>query len=134
MSFNFNSVTFSGNLPKDAQVKVSADGAWLFVTGSLGVKYGEKKKDGSWENKTHWANFKIFAKASQQAEIDRLLKGKEVVLTGSMKTDEYEKDGQKKRFEYVAVDTWKIIDKGEKGEPAQTAVSTQANPDDDIPF
>lgn len=131
MSINF--VTFSGNVAKDIEVKTSADGQWFFGSGSIGVGYSEKAKGGGYEKKTVWVNYKIITKYSDR--LDRIVKGEVLLITGALKCDEYtNKNGEKKKFEYVQVEDFEIIKKAGKADPQVAAIIDNSGDDEGIPF
>lgn len=129
---SINSVTVSGNLSKDVAVKVSADGIWNFGSGSIGVNNRVKDKNGAWKNQTTWINYKIITKYADR--LDRLVKGTTVLLQGRLMTDEYEKDGQTKRFDYLQVEEFEVIERPAKREAQPVGATQNGGADEDIPF
>ena len=74
------------------------------------------KKDGEWVNKTHWHNCITFNPATV-AYIERnLTKGREVWVSGDLKTDTYEKDGQKLTSYDIHIDEIQVGAKTEGSE------------------
>lgn len=66
-------------------------------------------------------------------------KGKEILVEGAMNIDEYEKDGEKRKYTYINVGSVEFCgsksDAGQSAAAAQnTAVGTQEPIDDDLPF
>lgn len=66
-------------------------------------------------------------------------KGKPILVVGKVKTDSYEKNGQKKSFTYVLVNSFEFVPasataKAEHNEPQLEGFETFSSTEDDIPF
>lgn len=127
MSKGLNKCFFIGNLGRDPEVKSSKDGLAI-AKFSIGVS--EKFKD---KETTEWVNIVTFGKLAEIAE-KYLHKGDRVHVIARLKTDQYEKDGEKKYFTQFIAEEFTMLSakSGESRElPAKAPVEIY---DDDIPF
>lgn len=93
-------------------------------------KAGEKVEQVEWHNVTARLAMADFA-------VKYLEKGKRVLVEGTLRSREYEKDGAKLRFyEIVATHITPIDwpDKKESSEPANNPALVNDFPEDDLPF
>lgn len=88
---NLNMFAFDGNLTKDAEVKKIGDGN-LFIL-SVAVNKSEKK-DGQWSDYASYFDVTYYSKSDKIGEY--LKKGKHVTVSGTIKQERWEKDGQKR--------------------------------------
>jgi single-strand DNA-binding protein len=110
---------------------------------SVGINSTWKDKAGEKQQRTDWANCVAFRKQAEIAE-QYLEKGMQVYVQGEMRTEEYEKDGEKKYSTKVYVNRFQILgkknDNGSQGQqskasrPASKTGSGFDDMDDDIPF
>lgn len=101
-----NTVTLSGNLGKDPELKYLESGTVIaaFSLAVQGFAKGEKK--------TLWFNCKAFGKVAEVIG-EYLKKGSAVTITGRHDCDEWEKDGQKQKFAYIIVNDLQLPPKAE---------------------
>jgi single-strand DNA-binding protein len=131
-----NKFIFTGNLGKDAEVKVTQSGMHV-CSFSVAVKsgYGDKQK-------TTWANCALFGKRAEGQLPQYLTKGAQVAISGELTLDEWEgKDGTTQKSIKVNVDDLDLIGgKPEGSAPAQKQQQAPAAPApgddgfDHIPF
>ena len=134
-----NKFIFTGNLGKDAEVKVTQSGMHV-CSFSVAVKsgYGDKQK-------TTWANCALFGKRAEGQLPQYLKKGAQVAISGELTLDEREgKDGTTQKSIKVNVDDLDLIGgKPEGSVPARSqggprvtpaAAVMEDNDFDDIPF
>ncbi len=131
-----NKFIFTGNVGKDAEVKVTQSGMSV-CSFSVAVKsgYGDKQK-------TTWANCALFGKRAEGQLPQYLKKGAQVAISGELTLDEWEgKDGTTQKSIKVNVDDLDLIGgKPEGSAPAQRQPQAPAAPApgddgfDDIPF
>jgi single-strand DNA-binding protein len=129
-----NKFIFTGNLGKEAEVKVTQSGMSV-CSFSVAVKsgYGDKQK-------TTWANCALFGKRAEGQLPQYLTKGAQVAISGELTLDEWEgKDGTTQKSIKVNVDDLDLI--GGVGSntsaPAQRQPQAPAAPapgDDDSSF
>jgi single-strand DNA-binding protein len=113
-----NKFIFTGNLGKDAEVKVTQSGISV-CSFSVAVKsgYGDKQK-------TTWANCALFGKRAEGQLPQYLKKGAQVAISGELTLDEWEgKDGTTQKSIKVNVDDLDLI--GGVGSNTQTPAQRQ---------
>lgn len=117
-----NAITIIGNLGKDPEVKFTPSGK---AVTKFSVAVTEKfTKGGEKQEHTEWFNVVCFDKTAEIAG-EYLKKGREVCVQGKMKTDEYEKDGEKKRWvELVAFNIVLLSSGGKKDSAGSDAEPT----------
>jgi single-strand DNA-binding protein len=110
-----NKFIFTGNLGKDAEVKVTQSGMHV-CSFSVAVKsgYGDKEK-------TTWANCALFGKRAEGQLPQYLKKGAQVCISGQLTVDEWKgDDGTTQKTLKVSVDELDLIGgKSESSAPAQ---------------
>jgi single-strand DNA-binding protein len=139
MANSINHVTFSGNLGQDPEMKYTSGGKEL-TSASLAVSSSYKKGD-EWVNETSWFRLKAWGKVAVQ--LNGLKKGDLVIVHGSLKIEEWEKDGQKQRTPVVTIDTLAQMVRPPRAEQDSASADTPlvspqkpapAAADDDFPF
>ena len=91
-----------------------------------------KDKQGQQQERTEWHRVTVFG-PSADACVRFLSKGSRVYVEGSIRTDEYEKDGEKRYSTGIIAKTVQFLDR--KGNnPAQGNTSAGGFDDDDMPF
>jgi single-strand DNA-binding protein len=129
-----NKFIFTGNLGKDAEVKVTQSGMSV-CSFSVAVKsgYGDKEK-------TTWANCALFGKRAEGQLPQYLTKGAQVCISGQLTLDEWKgEDGTTQKSLKVNVDDLDLIG-GKSESPAQRQPQQQAQAPgedgdfDSIPF
>jgi single-strand DNA-binding protein len=112
-----NKFIFTGNLGKDAEVKVTQSGMSV-CSFSVAVKsgYGDKEK-------TTWANCALFGKRAEGQLPQYLKKGAQVCISGQLTLDEWKgEDGTTQKSLKVNVDDLDLIggkSDGQASAPAQ---------------
>ncbi|OZI26679.1 single-stranded DNA-binding protein [Bordetella genomosp. 9] len=149
MANDLNRCEFIGRLGRDPETRYGADGGCV-VNFSLAVGWKTKDKDG-----TEWVRIVVFGKLAEICA-EYLTKGKQVYVSGRMRTREYEKDGDKRYVTEVVADQMQMLagkDNDQEREPqqkrssyadrksapqpsqpAKTPEQNLADMDDDIPF
>ena len=124
-----------GRLGKDPIIKFLESGNSV-CTFSIACDEKWKNKAGEQQEHTEWISIELWGKLAEIAQ-EYLKKGSLVYLEGKLKTDSYEKDGEKKYRTKVVAHTMKMLggkpDSKTQTEDAEYAAGT---PDDDeqIPF
>lgn len=115
-----NVFIFTGNLGKDAEVKVLAGGASVCEF-SVAVKsgYGEKEK-------TNWVRCAMFGKRAEGQLPQYLKKGTQVAITGELELQEWEGQNGKGAAMAVKVSELNLIGGKQQGEQGQQAQIQQA--------
>lgn len=95
MARGVNKVILVGNVGKDPDTRYSAGG---MAVCTISVATSEKWKDkqsGEDKERTEWHRVKFFGRLAEIAG-EYLRKGSQVYIEGSLRTEEYEKDGVKR--------------------------------------
>ena len=127
-----NSITITGNLGKDAELRSLGDGTPV-ASFSVADNQGKDKPAIFW-------NCSLFGKRAQSLQ-QYLLKGQQVTVIGSVSEREWtDKDGQKRKSMDVRVNDI-ALQGGKQSAPAQRPAAKPAptgsgfrDMDDDIPF
>lgn len=129
-----NKIFLKGRIGK-SELKHSKTGT-VFCNFSLATSEGKKNADGTWENETEWHNCVAFGKTAEL--VDWIGKGGNAVVIGKIKTESYEKDGQKKYVTKIIcdhVEGWVSPVKGQESQDQQVASGQQTSfTSEDIPF
>lgn len=136
---DLNSVTISGNLTKDPELRHLPSGSSVV---NLRVACNGRRKVGDqWEDVPNYFDVSAFGGRAEFVN-NRLSKGDPVFLLGRLQWREWEKDGQKRQGVSIVAEEIKspAFFGGNGGSrstaPADTstAPAPSADPDDDIPF
>ena len=93
----------------------------MVVTLSIATKESWKNADGEWQSHTEWHRVVLFG--SRLAEYGRTLaKGSHVIVQGSVRTREYDKDGVRHRIFELRADSIGKLDRAERRDPAENAI------------
>jgi single-strand DNA-binding protein len=148
MSRGLNKVMLIGNLGNGPETRYTQGGA---AVTSIGIATNETWKDkqtGEKQERTEWHNVTFFGRLAEVAG-EYLRKGSKVYVEGQLRTNSWEKDGQKHyKTEIIASEMQMLDSKGQGGgapggqqkPPPQRAAHPVSNPDslkdfdDDIPF
>lgn len=107
MSNDLNLCQFIGRLGNDPEIRYSPNGD---AVASFSIACGSQWKDKSGEKqeRTEWVSCTAWGKL---AEIigEYVKKGSQVYVSGKLKTDKYEKDGQTRYSTKVIVDTMQML-------------------------
>lgn len=97
-----NKVIIVGHLGKDPELKTTGSGKSVC---SFSVAVGE-----SWGGKEHteWFNITVWEKTGENCA-KYLAKGSQVYIEGRMRTESYEKDGQKRYITKIIADTVQFL-------------------------
>ena len=127
-----NKVMLIGNVGKDPDIKALPSGT-LVANFSLATTY-RYSKDGKAEEQTEWHNVQCYGKLAEN--IDKFVKkGLRVYIEGRLKTDKWEKDGQKHSITRVLAEQVKFLSPVTKKEAQVTDEESQVPPnEDDVPF
>src|SRR5215813_10403085 len=85
-----NQLTIIGFTGQDADFHFSSNGT-LVTTLSVATKESWKDATGDWQSHTEWHRIVAFGKLAEYAKT--LIKGTHVMVQGSLRSREYEKDG-----------------------------------------
>lgn len=126
-----NIVVLKGRLTQAATLKILNSGTPC-ITFSIAVNDSKKNTNtGEWENVPNYFNITSFSKYAQSA-IESLSKGREVLVTGRLRQEHWEKNGEKFYSVSVISDTLEILREPKNKSAAQTqSEPTQAPQFDD---
>lgn len=93
---DINSVTISGNLTRDSELRYTTSGSPILSFG-VAVNESHKNAQGEWEERANFFNVVKFFYDQRPAEYwqQRLTKGTHVMISGKLRYTSWEKDGQK---------------------------------------
>ena len=121
-----NLVVLGGNVGNALEVKHTEAG--LAIT-SFSLAISEKwKKDGQEESRVEWVRVVCFSNLAETCG-QYLGKGDGALVTGKLRSREYEKDGEKKRVTEVIADKVHFLTKKKEREEGGPT-----SPDEDVPF
>lgn len=123
-----NKIILIGNVGKDPEVKTFSNGG-MVCNFSLATSKSWKDKDGQWQNKASWHNIQISGEERCKTIIKNVKKGSKLYLEGEIDYSEA-KDGSKKIFTTIKVDSFKFLDSKKKEEVEEE----ESLGDDEIPF
>lgn len=122
--YTMNQITIVGFTGSDADVHYTQRGT-VVVTLSVATKDSWKDADGNWQSRTDWHRIVSFGKL---AEFTRTLtKGSYVMVQGTVRARDYERDGLKQRVVEVRAETIGKLDRAER----RTESEDQAERGDD---
>lgn len=95
MARGVNKVIIVGNVGKDPETRYSAGGMAVTTISVATSEAWKDKQTGEQKEKTEWHRVKFFGRLAEIAG-EYLKKGSQVYVEGSLRTEEYEKDGVKR--------------------------------------
>src|SRR6187402_2887020 len=90
LMYTMNQLTIIGFTGREAETHYTTNGT-LVATLSVATKESWKDGDGAWQSRTEWHRVVLFAGLATYGST--LAKGSLVMVQGSVRTREYEKDG-----------------------------------------
>ncbi|MBI4911314.1 MAG: single-stranded DNA-binding protein [Acidobacteria bacterium] len=150
MSGSLNKVMLIGNLGRDPELKVTAQGTPV-ARFSLATTETWRNAQGEKQSKTEWHNVVIWGKQAETAE-KFLRKGKQIMVEGKIQYREYtDQAGVKKTACDIRCENFVMLGRADEGAPREGGYSSPrshapesfedhapppaaANYDDDIPF
>ena len=156
MARGVNKVILVGNLGRDPETRYTQNGSAVTQFSIATSDSWRDKSTGEQQDRTEWHNIVCFARLAEIAG-EYLKKGSKVYIEGSLRTSNWEQDGQKRYRTEVMARELQMLDSrangggqaGEFSEPSYTAgaVGQQSAPmpqnsptisdedfEDDIPF
>ena len=97
-----------GRLTNDPELREVGDSSVTEFSVAINRKF--KKKDGEEVEEVHFANCSCWGKRGEVI-FNHFEKGQEIVCSGYMKTDTWEKDGEKKYKDKMIVDSFDFCGK-----------------------
>ncbi len=106
-----NQLTIIGFTGNDAEAHYSSNGA-LVTTLSVATKESWKNAEGEWQSRTEWHRVVCFSRLAEYART--LAKGTHLLVQGSVRSREYERDGAKLRSYELRAETIAKLDRVER--------------------
>ncbi len=150
---DINSVTVAGRLTRDSELKFSGGGLAILRC-SIAVNTRKKDASGEWVDEANFFDITIFGKQAEALQ-SFLLKGRPVAVTGELRQDRWESEGQTRSRIYILANNIMLLNSGGEGmggmnrsagttEPSEAAPARPAAAmppksagddfEDDIPF
>lgn len=104
-----NKVILVGRLGKDPEVKSIPSGTSV-VKFSVATDEKFTNRNGEKQERTEWHNIEVWGKLGEICA-QYLRKGKLVYLEGTIRTEEYEKDGEKKRWTKIVANEMRMLER-----------------------
>lgn len=142
MERGVNRVHLIGNLGKDPDIKFLPSGDQVASFSVATSEVWKDKQSGEQKEQTEWTSCVAFG-ALAKIIGEHLHKGSKVYLEGKLRTESYEKDGEKRYITKVRVSELQMLGGAREGDesrqkreskPAQNQSSFDSGFDDDIPF
>lgn len=136
-----NLVTFVGNLGADPELRYTPNGVAV-CDFSVASSRKWTSQNGQENEETYWARCTAWRELAENVA-ESLRKGQRVIVTGRMKREEYEKDGQQRSIDKVEVTEvgpslrWAKaeVQRNERsGSPATAKANVPPPASDDVPF
>jgi len=135
-----------GRLTRDAELKYLNTGTAV-CNFSIAVNRSIPPKDdgGEWKNEASFFDVQLWGKAAE-SKAPKLLKGKQVLVSGSLRQDRWEQDGKARSRVYIVAESIQPLADGKKAGGAEEGCQESAAPggeaspgakddfSDDIPF
>lgn len=102
-----NKVIIMGNITNDPEVKAVGETSVTEFGVAVNRRY---KKNEEWVEAVEFLNIKCWGSRGE-AIANHLEKGSKVLLEGEIRTDTWEKDGEKKYKTYILVNNWEFCEK-----------------------
>lgn len=131
---SLNAVAISGNLGKDAELRVTTGGTSVLAF-SVAVNERRRQSDGTYKDKANWIDCVMFGKRAEGIQ-PYLRRGSKLSLTGRISQNKYEHDGKTYSRIEVIVDEVELMNtrrESQQSEPAPAQPSADVA-DADIPF
>lgn len=127
MSNDLNQCQFIGRLGQDPEIKSSAGGD---VIASFSIACGSswKDKQGVKQERTEWVNCSAFGKLAEIIA-EYVKKGSQIYVSGKIKTDKYEKDGQTRHSTKIVVNDMQMLGGKPQGESKESKHEAKPNRD-----
>ncbi len=130
MANSINTITISGNMGKDPELKEFQSGTKK-ATFSVAVSEGVKVNN-QWETKTTWVLVEFWGNDAEYIN-SYGAKGAFIVVTGRLAEDTWEKDGQTQRKVYIKGDRF-VLPRSSSQSQGGKENETVANFDERLPF
>lgn len=131
-----NKIILVGNVGKDPEIRSTQSGSEI-ASFSLATSESYKDKNGEKQTITQWHNVSVFGKTVNIIK-SYVKKGSKLYLEGSIKYDEYEKDGEKRYSTKIVINNFShkvtLLGENPQKKEADYSLKDTAVFDDNIPF
>jgi len=129
---SFNHVTLMGNLTRDVELRQTQQGT---AVADISLAVNERVKSGEqWVDQVSFFDITLWGRLAEVAQ-QYLVKGNPVLISGRLKQERWEKEGQKRSNVKVIASELKLIGGGTAALPTDSGQSMQSiADDDDVPF
>lgn len=135
---DINTIAITGRLVSDAQVKYTQSGN---VICKFSIANGYRtKKNGEWTDATNFIDATWFSKTAEKLA-QHMTKGKQLAITGELRQDTWEQDGQRRSKLAIVVSNLQLLGGGRQNADNQSNQQPSAGHgrpevdfDDQIPF
>ena len=107
---DINSVTLTGRLTRDAELKYSQNGGAV-VRFSMAVNRSKRNADGSWSDEASYFDCVYFGKGAEAVN-SYLSKGRQVAVSGELRQSRWEQEGQSRSRVEVFVTNLSLLSQG----------------------
>lgn len=149
---DINSVTVAGRLTRDSELKYSSGGLAILRC-SIAVNTRKRDVSGDWVDEANFFDITLFGKQAEALQ-SYLLKGRPLAVTGELRQDRWESEGQNRSRVYILANNIMLLGSGGEGgninrvsssdasiqtgarpsAPAESVGSINDDFEDDIPF
>ena len=124
-----NKVTLIGHAGNDPEVRTLETGSTVARV-SLATNESYKDKDGNWQTQTEWHNLILWRDLAERAR-DNVKKGSTLYVDGKIQSRKYtDRDGVEKSITDIVVNSFRVLDKKERGEDNRIPASEPRNMND----
>ena len=120
--YTMNQLTIIGFTGREAETHYTTNGT-LVTTLSVATKESWKDASGAWQSRTEWHRVVLFSRLAEYART--LAKGSHVMVQGSVRTREYDKDGMTHRVFELRADSIGKLDRAERRDPGDIDGDTE---------
>jgi len=120
-----NKVTLVGHAGNDPEVRTLETGAVVSRV-SLATNESYKDKEGNWQTSTEWHNLILWRDLAERAQVN-VKKGATLYVEGKIQSRKYtDKDGVEKSITDIVVNSFRVLDKKDRGEDNRIPASEPA--------
>ena len=124
-----NKVILIGHAGNDPEVRTLEIGA-VVARVSLATNESYKDKEGNWQTQTEWHNLILWRDLAERAR-DNVKKGSTLYVEGKIQSRKYtDRDGVEKSITDIVVNSFRVLDKKERGEDNRIPASEPRNMND----
>ena len=124
---NLNAVTLTGNLTRDPELRQTPNGVSVADLG-LAVNESVKGPNGEWTERANFFNVTVWGGQAESCA-RYLSKGRPVAITGRLRWESWEKDGEKRSMVKVVADQVQFLGGGQdQGQGQQGGGQQQSVP------